>query len=266
MANVLLSGMMGRMGSMIAQDMISTERGRLVGAIVAPNEIERAKDFLARMDARNIPVSSDITQVLDSTPTVDVYLDFSVMSAVEKNLKESAARKIPSVIGVSGFAEDDYDWMGSLASQNDVPILLVPNFSVGILLVKKMVGLARAYYPKVEIIEAHHDQKRDAPSGTSLDLATHLAKIDALPSLSPQIEELDMGSRGLEVRDVRVHSIRLPGIIAEQTIVFGAPGEQLSIMHRTTSRDSFLAGIYYAVDHVEELKGFNVGLESVMKI
>ena len=266
MANVLLSGMMGRMGSMIAQDMIHTERGRLSGAVVAPGEIDRAKEYLDRLRTGNIPVSSDITQVLDSLSDVDVFLDFSVMSAVEQNLKAVASRKIPSVIGVSGFAEDDYDWMASIASQNDVPILLVPNFSVGILLVKKMVALAREYYPKVEIIEAHHDQKRDAPSGTSLDIATQLAKIDPPQSTYPPIEELDMGSRGMEIRDVRVHSIRLPGIIAEQTIVFGALGEQLSIMHRTTSRDSFLAGIYYAVDHVEELKGFHVGLESVMKI
>jgi len=266
MKNVLLSGMMGRMGNMIVLDMIHNKRATLVGSIVAPLEIDEAKDFLASNGILDIPVSSEAETVLESVSNTDVFLDFSVMRAVERNLNVVTKKKIPSIIGVSGFAEEDYDWMRSIAVENDVPVLLVPNFSIGILLVKKMVEMARRYYHKVEIIEAHHDQKRDAPSGTSLDIATHLAKIEPPYSLTPPVDEVDMGSRGFAVKDVHVHSLRLPGIIAEQTIIFGAPGEQLSIAHRTLSRDSFLAGIYYAIEHVAELKGFNVGLESVIQI
>jgi 4-hydroxy-tetrahydrodipicolinate reductase len=266
MKNVILSGMMGRMGSMIAVDVIHMKRANLVGSIVASDEVDEARDFLASNGVMDLPVSSDAQALLDSVSKADVYLDFSIMRAVESNLKLAAKKRIPSIIGVSGFAEEDYDWMRSIAVQNNVPILLVPNFSIGILLIKKMVELARRYYQRVEIIEAHHDQKRDAPSGTSLDIAMHIAKIEPPPSPFPPIDEVDMGSRGFQVKDVHVHSLRIPGIIAEQTIIFGAPGEQLSISHRTTSRDSFLAGIYYAIDHVGELKGFNIGLESVLQI
>lgn len=266
MKNVVISGMMGRMGSMIALDMIRNKRANLTGAVVAHQEIEKAKDFLAANGKIDVPVAPDSESLLYSLEEVDVFLDFSVLSAVEKNINSVAKKRIPSVIGVSGFAEEDYDWMQTLADENNVPILLVPNFSIGILLVKKMVEMARRYYPKVELVEAHHDQKRDAPSGTSLDIATHIAKIEPPPITTPQVDEIDMGSRGFTVKDVHVHSIRLPGIIAEQSVIFGSPGEQLSICHRTTSRESFLPGIYYAIEHVAELKGFNIGLEKLIQI
>jgi 4-hydroxy-tetrahydrodipicolinate reductase len=265
MVNLILSGMMGQMGSMISHDILTKRHINLVGAIVASHEIEKAKGVLARYDVANIPVVSDIRDIYRSEP-VDVFLDFSVMAATKINLPEIASRKIPSIIGVSGFAEDDYGWMRSMSEQYDVAILLVPNFSIGILLVKKMAALARAYFPKVELVETHHDRKRDAPSGTSLDIATMLAKIDPPPAETPQVEELDLGSRGMDVKDVKIHSLRLPGVIARQSILFSRKGEVLSIEHDTTSREAFLAGIYFTIENIYKMKGFNIGLESIMEI
>lgn len=266
MPNVVLSGLMGRMGSMIARDFIRHGKVSLAGAVVAPFELERARAFLDQMGAENVPVSSEISHVLMKSRQIDIYMDFSVWSAVEVNVPEVARNGIPSIIGASGFAEDDFSWMETLSKENDVPILLVPNFSIGILLVKQMAMLARKYFPTAELIETHHDLKRDAPSGTSLDIATSLAKIKPPPPVNDPIEELDMGSRGMAVRDIKIHSIRLPGIIAEQEAIFAGNGEVLTIKHSTTSRAAFLAGIYFAIDNIASQKGFTVGLEKIMDI
>ncbi|MCD6216346.1 4-hydroxy-tetrahydrodipicolinate reductase [bacterium] len=266
MPNVVISGLMGRMGSMIARDFIRQGKVTLAGAVVAEHEIERARAFLDQMGAENVPVSSEVSHVLMKSRQIDTYLDFSVWDAVESNVPQVARKGIPAIIGASGFAEDDFDWMETLAKENDVPILLVPNFSIGILLVKKMSMIARKYFPTAELIETHHDLKRDAPSGTSLDIATSLAKIEPPPPVNVPVEELDMGSRGMAVRDVKIHSLRLPGVIAEQEIVFAGDGEVLTIKHSTTSRAAFLAGIYFAIDSISSLKGLTVGLDKIMDI
>jgi 4-hydroxy-tetrahydrodipicolinate reductase len=266
MPNVVVSGMMGRMGSMITRDFVLANHVNLVGAVVAQNEVERARNFLDQLGAKHVPVSYEVSQILKTAGNIDIYLDFSIWGAVEGNVPEVAQAKIPCIIGVSGFAEEDFEWLEKLSVENGVPILLVPNFSIGILLLKHMSCIVRKYFPKVELIETHHDMKRDAPSGTSLDIATTLAKIDPPAPPNPQIDELDMGSRGMSVRDVKIHSLRLPGVIAEQQVVFASKGELLTLTHSTTSRESFLTGIYYAIDHIHEVDGFQVGLDKIICI
>jgi 4-hydroxy-tetrahydrodipicolinate reductase len=266
MPNVVISGLMGRMGSMIARDFIRQGKVTLAGAVVAEHEIERARAFLDQMGAENVPVSSEVSHILMKSRQIDIYLDFSVWGAVESNVPQVARKGIPAIIGASGFAEDDFDWMETLSKENDVPILLVPNFSIGILLVKKMSMMVRKYFPTAELIETHHDLKRDAPSGTALDIATSLAKIEPPPPVNDPVEELDMGSRGMAVRDVKIHSIRLPGVIAEQEAIFAGNGEVLTIKHCTTSRAAFLAGIYFAIEKIGSLKGLTVGLDKIMDI
>lgn len=266
MPNVVVSGMMGRMGSMIARDFVLADHVRLVGAVVAQDEVERARALLDQLGAQNVPVSYEVSQILKTAGNIDVYLDFSVWGAVEGNVPEVARANIPCIIGVSGFGEEDFEWLEKLSADNGIPILLVPNFSLGVLLLKHISCIVRKYFPKVELIETHHDMKRDAPSGTSLDIATSLAKIDPPAPPNPPIDELDMGSRGMSVRDVKIHSVRLPGVIAEQQVVFASKGELLTLTHNTTSRESFLTGIYYAIDHIHEVHGFQVGLDKIIII
>ena len=266
MPNVILSGMMGRMGSMIARDFLHTQRVSLVGAVVAQDEIEKARSLLDSLGAETVPVSWDVSQVMKTAGQVDVFLDFSVWDAVVDNIPKVAESIVPTIIGVTGFIEDDFEWLEKLANENKIPVLLVPNFSIGILLIKKMSMLARKHFPSVELIETHHDMKRDAPSGTSLDIATSLAKIQPPLPVNPPVEELDMGSRGLSIRDVKIHSLRLPGVIAEQEVIFAGNGEILSIKHKTTSRAAFMDGIYYAIENINNIDGFAVGLDKIMDL
>ncbi|MFH1514737.1 MAG: 4-hydroxy-tetrahydrodipicolinate reductase [bacterium] len=266
MPNVILSGMMGRMGGMIMREFLQSGRVRLVGAVVAHDEIEKARSLLDSLGAENVPVSWDVSHILKTAGQVDVFLDFSVWDAVVDNVPKVVESAIPAVIGVTGFIEDDFEWLEKLAKENNIPILLVPNFSVGVLLLKAMSMLARKHFPTVELIETHHDMKRDAPSGTSLDIATSLAKIQPPPPVNPPVDELDMGSRGLSIRDVKIHSLRLPGVIAEQEVIFAGDGEVLSIKHKTTSRIAFMQGIYYALENINNIEGFAVGLDKIMDL
>lgn len=266
MPNIILSGIMGRMGNMIVREFLRTRRVTLVGAVVAQDEIERARVLLDSLGAETVPVSWDVSHVLQTAGQVDVFLDFSVWDAVQDNIPKVAQGAVPSVIGVTGFIEDDFEWLEKHANENNIPILLVPNFSVGVLLIKKMSMLAREHFPTVELLETHHDLKRDAPSGTSLDIATSLAKIQPPDPVHPPVDELDMGSRGLSIRDVKIHSLRLPGVIAEQEVIFAGNGEILTIKHKTTSRIAFMDGIYFAIENINSIKGFAVGLDKIMDI
>ncbi|MBC7335577.1 MAG: 4-hydroxy-tetrahydrodipicolinate reductase, partial [Clostridia bacterium] len=144
--------------------------------------------------------------------------------------------------------------------------LLVPNFALGAVLMMHFARMAARYFPQVEIIEMHHEQKLDAPSGTALKTAEMILETRGEPPRA-KVQEYERlhGSRGGDYRGIRIHSVRLPGYVAHQEVIFGGNGQILSIRHDSTSRESFIPGVLLAIKEVGRLRGLVYGLENVLK-
>jgi len=191
-------------------------------------------------------------------------VDFTHPSVVESNLRIALAAGIDCVVGTTGLSE------GSLrALADDAPegtcLFMAPNFAVGAVLMMRFAAEAARFMPHVEVIELHHDQKADAPSGTAMLTADLIAAARAeVPPAPGRETEIAPGARGALVRDVTIHSVRLPGMVAHQEVLFGGQGQTLSIRHDSIDRTSFMPGVVLAVSKVGQLSGLVIGLDAVM--
>ncbi|MFC0431194.1 4-hydroxy-tetrahydrodipicolinate reductase [Kutzneria buriramensis] len=198
----------------------------------------------------------------------EVVVDFTHPDVVMGNLEFAVNSGIHCVVGTTGFTEDRLATLrGWLDVSPGLGVLIAPNFAIGAVLTMKFSAIAAKYYESVEVIELHHPRKADAPSGTAARTAQMIAAARAEAGLpaSPDAtsQELD-GARGALVDDVRVHSIRLSGLIAHQEVLFGTEGETLSIRHDSMDRKSFMPGVLLAVRTVPTLPGLTVGLDSLL--
>ncbi len=198
---------------------------------------------------------------------VDVVVDFTRTEVARRTLAWAAKHTRDAVIGTSGLTEADLAQARAAAS--GARILVVPNFSVGAALLQRFCAEAAPHFDAAEVIELHHDQKRDAPSGTAI--ATSIAIADARreagrPDLADPTELVTLeGARGAAgAGGVRLHSVRLPGLLAHQEVLFGSPGEGLTVRHDVTDRASYMAGLLLAVRRIDRVEGVRVGLECVL--
>jgi 4-hydroxy-tetrahydrodipicolinate reductase len=176
-----------------------------------------------------------------ATTQADVVVDFSTPEGAGAACRAAIESRVPLVLGTTGLPVADREQLDHAARDAGVPILQAPNFAVGAVLMMRFAEQARTLMSTCEIIEMHPDTKRDAPSGTALETARRLGG------------------------DVPIHSVRLPGLVAHQAVIFGGAGQTLTIRHDTTSREAFVPGVLVAIRQVGELPpGFTVGLESVL--
>jgi 4-hydroxy-tetrahydrodipicolinate reductase len=186
------------------------------------------------------------------------------------NLPFCVDHGIRCVVGTSGFTPDRLDTLrGWLSDKPSLGLLIVPNFALGAVLSMKFAELAARYYPSAEIIELHHAGKADAPSGTAAHTASLIAAARASAGLGQAPDAttsaLD-GARGALVDDVRVHSVRLAGLVAHQEVLFGGEGETLTIRHDSLDRKSFMPGVLLGVREILDRSGLTVGLENVLSL
>ena len=200
----------------------------------------------------------------------EVVVDFTIAEAVRHNVTHYAEQGLHAVIGTSGLSERDVADMESLFSGSGANAVLVPNFAIGAVLLLHLCRIAAPHMDGVEIIELHHDAKRDAPSGTAMHTAAAIAAArgaagsDPLPA-DPTTDFVLPGARGAEAPDgVHVHSVRLPGLVAHEEVIFGAPGQSLSLRHDSYDRRSFMPGVLLAVRSVAGRPGLTVGLEALL--
>jgi 4-hydroxy-tetrahydrodipicolinate reductase len=199
----------------------------------------------------------------------DVVVDFTHPGVVMDNLRWCVEHDLDVVVGTSGFAEDRLDEVrGWLAGHPDVRVLVVPNFSVGAILMMRFAAEAARFFDSAEVIELHHAGKADAPSGTALRTAALIGAARAEAGLGPPpdatVSELP-GARGATVDEVHVHSVRVTGLVAHQEVLFGGPGETLTIRHDSLDRISFMPGVLLAVRKIGTLPaGLTVGLEVLL--
>jgi 4-hydroxy-tetrahydrodipicolinate reductase len=177
-------------------------------------------------------------ELVETTGEADAAVDFTRPEAVEDNVRVALEDGVPVVIGTTGF---DQDRVAALARVHDLPVFYAPNFAIGGVLMMRFAAEAGKLMPNAEIVELHHDQKLDAPSGTA----------QATAALLPQ--------------GTPIHSVRLPGLVAHQEVIFGGPGQTLTIRHDTTSREAFVPGVLLALERIVSLPaGPTVGLDALM--
>ncbi len=239
---VIVNGATGKMGSM-ACDMFKLRSDfELVGELTRQDDLARA--------IKN--TNADI--VVELTRADSVYLN-------SLTIINHGARP---VIGASGLLEPQIETLIQLCKENEIGGIIAPNFSIGALLMMVFAGKAAQYFSEVEIIEAHHQQKLDAPSGTALKTAELIAASRKKSPNSLELKEIISGVRGGVHHQIPIHSLRLPGILANQNVLFGETGETLSITHNSIDRSCFMPGIVLACQKVMQLDHMIYGLEQLI--
>ncbi|WP_203566771.1 4-hydroxy-tetrahydrodipicolinate reductase [Aestuariimicrobium ganziense] len=207
----------------------------------------------------------DVDDDRAAAETAEVVVDFTHPDVVMDNLEWAISQGIHAVVGTTGFTDERLAQLRSwLDDQPEVGVVVAANFSIGAVMMMAMADLAARHFESVEIIELHHPDKADAPSGTASVTAQRIAakRAEAGVGVSPDATKhaLD-GARGAKVEDITVHSVRLRGLVAHQEVLFGTAGETLSIRHDSLDRVSFMPGVITAVEGVAERPGLTVGIE-----
>jgi 4-hydroxy-tetrahydrodipicolinate reductase len=221
-------------------------------------------------DGLDLAAQVDIDDALDqiTAADADVVVDFTRPDVVMDNLRWCVEHGVHAVVGTSGFDDDRLTQVrGWLAAAPTVGVLVVPNFSIGAVLMMRFAAQAARFFESVEITELHHPDKADAPSGTALRTAELVAaaRADAGRPAMPDATSSEVtGARGAKVEGVRVHSVRLRGLVAHQEVLLGGVGETLSIRHDSIDRASFMPGVVAAVRAVGQRPGLTVGLDDVL--
>lgn len=260
---VAVMGAAGRMGSEVLRTVGQAPGIEIVLAIDRERVGENCREF-AGGRAPDILVSDKLGAALDSTK-VDVLIDFSHGSGAAQHADSALKRGVSPVIGATGISDGDLREIALRCKETGVPGMYVPNFAIGAVLMMKFAEMAAKWMPDCEIIELHHDRKEDAPSGTAMRTAELIqdARQDA-PTRKPRPIMKVEGARGGNYKDVAIHSIRLPGYIAHQEVIFGRAGEILTIRHDSMDRASFMQGVALAAREVRSLQGFVVGLDKLL--
>ncbi len=260
MIGVVVLGALGRMGSLLC-DTVARQDDLTLVARVDPAGEGAGPDGPAD-DARGagVPLFATLDDAL-AVVRPDVAVDFTVPGAVFGSVAAALTAGLPTVVGTTGLSDDQVDRLSALAAERRAALLIVPNFALGAVLLMRFAAQAARYFPAAEIIEAHEIDKVDAPSGTSLRTARLMTEGGAA---HPHAADETRPSRGLASGGVRIHSVRLPGLVAHQEVVFGGVGETLSIRHDSLSRESFMTGVLLAIRSAPSLEGTTVGLENLL--
>lgn len=256
---VLVHGAAGRVGQEVVKAVCQEPDMKLVGAV----DVKVPGNSLTLPDGKGaVPFLTDFKSAI-ATCEPDVVVDFSIAKASMPVVRIAAKAGVNMVIGTTGFSAAELDEMQKLAEANEVGIITAPNFALGAVIMMHLAKIASKYLDHAEIIELHHDKKLDAPSGTSLLTAKAMAEARGKPFLPPSAGE-HTSSRGQDISGINIHSIRLPGYMAHQEVIFGAAGQTLSIRHDTINRECYMPGVLLAVRAVVKKKGFTYGLDKLL--
>ena len=262
MTTVLVNGACGRMGTAVLKAVQDDKDLQLVGAVDIKGGADTGE--LAGGPANGIKVETDLAAALERLKP-EVMVDFTRPDVVFDNVKTALAHHVSPVVGTTGLSEAQKDEIRALAEQNDTPAFIAPNFAIGAVLLMLMSRMAAKYMPDVEIIELHHDKKLDAPSGTAIQTAQMIAEIRPEHHQGhPDEKEKMPGARGAEYEGMHIHSVRLPGYVAHQEVIFGGLGQTLTIRHDSMARESFMPGVVMAAKKVRQLQGLTVGLDQLL--
>lgn len=257
------------MGGEVCRAVNAADDMALVAA-VDPAAAGRELGTVAGISGIDLVVSEEPEALLDGE--AEVAVDFTEAAAAFKNAQWCIRHAMHAVIGTTGISEDHIRNLEHLlkAEGGESNVFIAPNFAIGAVLMMQFSRMAARWFPDAEIIELHHGLKRDAPSGTALRTlegilaGRMLSDIEVTPS--QDILEALPGARGAEKDGIRLHSIRLPGLVAHQEVIFGGPGQTLTIRHDSMERTSFIPGVLLAIREISKHPGLTVGLERLLGI
>ncbi|MGH2453396.1 MAG: 4-hydroxy-tetrahydrodipicolinate reductase [bacterium] len=262
---VVVSGAAGRMGRAAVRAIAGDRTLTLVGALGRSRALREDAGLVAGLSALDVVIDDDLEALFERARPA-VLVEFAPGAGAVAHARAAIARSIRPVIGATGLASQDVQDLTGLCEARRVGAVIAPNFALGAVLMMQFARAAARHFPHVEVIELHHDRKRDAPSGTAAKTAQMIADArgDA-PAPKVQEEETAAGARGGTVSGVRVHSVRLPGLVAHQEVIFGGPGQALTIRHDSFTEESFMPGLLLAIRRVMTLSGLVYGLEKLLE-
>ena len=262
---VAIAGAAGRMGRTAVRAVAGAPDMILAAALGRERGVGQDAGTVAGTAPLGVKLTAELADALDGKP--DVLIDFCPGAAAAEHARAAIPAGVSPVIGATGICQPDLDSLATLCGSNRIGAIVAPNFAVGAVLMIEFARLAAQYFSNVEIIELHHDRKRDAPSGTALRTAAVVAAARGSPP-TPAVkgEEMIAGVRGGRADGVPVHSVRLPGLVAHQEIIFGGPGQTLTIRHDSVNEESFMPGLMLAVRKVRSLTGLVYGLEKLLDL
>lgn len=245
---VAVCGSNGRMGQEVVSAVLSDDRLELVAKIDINNgEFETIEK--ARREKE-----------------IDVLVDFTQPSSIFENAKYCLNNGIKPVIGTTGLNDSQISELKKLSEEKSLACLIAPNFSTGAVLMMMFAQTAAKYFENAEIIELHHNQKKDAPSGTAIKTALMMseARKSFKKGNCPETETIKGSRGGTSYSDIQIHSVRMPGFMASQEVIFGSQGQTFKIRHDSTDRKCYMPGVIMAVKHVANHDGFVYGLENIL--
>jgi 4-hydroxy-tetrahydrodipicolinate reductase len=244
MIRVHVNGALGRMGATCVQ------------------AVEAAEDMVVA----GLSDAGDDLHGLLAAGKAEVMVDFTVPDAVEAAVRAALEAGCHVVCGTTGLARDKAEALGKLAEEKDLGFLLAPNFALGVILMQRFAREAVKVFPDVEILELHHEQKQDAPSGTALATARQIAAAAKAPlnAARPEQRQLRQGARGGSEAGIPIHSVRLPGLLAHQEVLFGGPGQVLTIRQDTLDRRAFMPGVLLGIREIPGRRGLVDSLEHLL--
>ena len=263
MIKVLVCGALGKMGQAVIKAVSQDEELVLVGAVdIAANNEDIGE--VVGIGKIGITIQKDLKETIEQTRP-QVMVDFTVPQSAMGNIKTALENGVCPVVGTTGLSGKDIFEVENMCRSLGVNALISPNFSIGAILMMKLSQEAAKYLPHVEIIEFHHDQKLDAPSGTALRTSELIREVrGSLRQGHPDEFEKLTGARGADDGGIRIHSVRLQGYVAHQEVIFGGLGQTLTIRHDSISRESFMPGVVLACKKVLSIDGFLYGLENII--
>lgn len=260
MIRVLVCGASGRMGRTVCDAVTAEDDMELAAAVDVAFTSEAARKTFG---LEGVPLFSSLSECLEEGG-IDVAVDFTTPDAVFNNVMACLDKGVHGVVGTTGMGEAHLKEIEAKANTGGANCLIAPNFAIGAVLMMAVSRQIARHLPACEIIELHHEMKLDAPSGTALATADLIAESrgEAPAAAGPE----GHNARGFKHRGINIHSIRLPGMVAHQEVLFGGRGQTLSVRHDSISRESFMPGVVLAIRRVSELDGLTIGLEKVLGI
>lgn len=253
MITVAVAGCAGRMGSAVVDAVTNADDMTLVCGIDPSNP------------SVSYPVYATIEEALDKA-SFDVLVDFTQPNVVAQTLSVALPAGVDCVVGTTGLSDETLESLAASAKEGTC-LFYAPNFTTGAVLMMEFAKAAAPYFPEAEVMEFHHCNKKDAPSGTAVRTAQMIARARDFESTAPgketEIEGAE-GARGALIEGVPVHSVRSMGYVANQEVVFGSMGQTLTIRHDSWDRTSYMPGVLLGIRSVEKCTGLVVGLENFM--
>ena len=252
MKRILVAGATGSMGKQTVQLVEKLPDCQLV-AVLAPTA-SKSSEFGASVKCFDNLTAVDID--------ADIWIDFTTPQAVYENTKFALKHHMHPIVGTSGLTPDQTKKLQAIAQKEKIGGIIAPNFGLSAVLLMKFAQEAARYFPDAEVIEMHHADKRDAPSATAIATAKVIAENRSSENCSQSAN--DSAARGADYDGVPVHSVRLPGYVAHEQVLFGGPGEALTIRQDSFSRSSFMQGVKVALSRVMNLPDLVVGLDQIL--